>query len=169
MEKTSHFPAFSTQKHGMFSESAEHRQGHMSLLQPAISMNEPMILLAEDEEMIRHSLILGLRRAGFRVQGFANGLLAYEAFQEGVTSLVITDIQMPLLDGLELVRRVLASKPELPILVMTGFGEESLSKTFEKHENCHLISKPFRMDVFLRKVAEVLDESPRLASPFAHV
>jgi len=102
------------------------------------------ILLAEDEEMIRHSLLMGLRRAGFHVQGYANGLLAFEAFQESSASLVITDIQMPLLDGVELVHRIRDLVPEIPVLVMTGYGEGERQQAFQKLGGCQFISKPFR-------------------------
>ena len=125
------------------------------------------ILLAEDEEMIRHSLLMGLRRAGFHVQGYANGLLAFEAFQESSASLVITDIQMPLLDGVELVHRIRDLVPEIPVLVMTGYGEGERQQAFQKLGGCQFISKPFRMENFLSSIREVLNTP--LATHYATV
>ena len=125
------------------------------------------ILLAEDEEMIRHSLLMGLRRAGFQVQGYANGLLAFEAFQESSASLLITDIQMPLLDGIELVRRIRDLAPEIPVLVMTGYGECERQQAFQTLGGCQFISKPFRMENFLSSIRTVLNTP--LATHYATV
>lgn len=124
---------------------------------PAMPETPVQILLAEDEEMIRHSLLMGLRRAGFQVQGYANGLLAFEAFQECSASLVITDIQMPLLDGVELVRRIRGLAPEIPVLVMTGYDERERQQAFQKLGGCQFISKPFRMENFLSSIRESLN------------
>jgi DNA-binding response OmpR family regulator len=116
------------------------------------------ILLAEDEEMIRRSLAFGLARAGYQVDGFANGLLAFEAFLErpGQYDLVITDIQMPLMDGMELVRRLREIQPALPVLVMTGYGERDIETHFQSLGKCQFVGKPFRLDNLLERIHQAL-------------
>lgn len=120
--------------------------------------SKPRILLAEDEEMIRRSLSFGLARAGYRTDGFANGLLAFEAFLErkGAYDLLVTDVQMPLMDGMSLVRRLRESKPTLPVLVMTGYGDSDLEESFLALGNCQFVSKPFRLDDLMQRIATAL-------------
>jgi DNA-binding response OmpR family regulator len=114
----------------------------------------PRILLAEDEEMIRRSLAFGLSRAGYQADGFANGQLAYDAFlaRKGQYDLVITDVQMPLMDGMELVQRLKETHPDLPILVMTGYGEGELEGRLESLGNCQIVGKPFRLDDLMERI-----------------
>lgn len=130
-------------------------------MEPTQNTNQPRILLAEDEEMIRRSLSFGLMRAGYRADGYANGWLAFEAFLErkGAYDLLITDVQMPLMDGMELVRRLRESHPDLPVLVMTGYGEADLEESFLALGNCQFVGKPFRLDDLMERIRKALQGS----------
>ena len=84
--------------------------------------NEGTILLVDDEEYVRESLAEVLRRRGFDVRGAAateEALVRHEL--EGIDA-VVTDLRMPGADGLELLRRLTAAAPELPVIVLTGHG-----------------------------------------------
>jgi len=82
------------------------------------------IALVDDEPNIRETVGLALRRQGYRVAPYADGLEAWEAFRDGLPDLVILDILMPRMDGLELCRRLRARSEMLPILFLTSKDEE---------------------------------------------
>ncbi|MGD2113987.1 MAG: response regulator transcription factor [Acidobacteriota bacterium] len=82
------------------------------------------IALVDDEKNIRETVGLALRREGYTVEGYADGLAAWEAFERELPDLVILDILMPRLDGLELCRRLRARSEALPILFLTSKDEE---------------------------------------------
>jgi DNA-binding response OmpR family regulator len=81
------------------------------------------ILLVDDEPMIIDSLTYSLRREGFEVRAATDGLQALSMFEESRPDLVILDIRLPGLDGLEVCRRLRARSP-VPIIMLTALGNE---------------------------------------------
>jgi CheY-like chemotaxis protein len=86
-------------------------------------------LLVVDDSEIDRRLVTGLLRdnADWRLETAANGVEALERLAEARVDLVITDLQMPELDGLELVRQIGARFPRVPVILMTAHGSESLA------------------------------------------
>jgi DNA-binding response OmpR family regulator len=82
------------------------------------------IAVVDDEAGIRTTLEVALRREGFAVDLHADGLSAFQAFERALPDVVVLDILLPRLDGLELLRRLRARSRELPILMLTSKGEE---------------------------------------------
>jgi two-component system response regulator ChvI len=82
------------------------------------------IAVVDDEPHIREMVGFALRREGYRVGEYADGLEAWEAFQGNLPDLVILDILMPRMDGLELCRRLRGSSQKLPIVFLTSKDEE---------------------------------------------
>jgi two-component system response regulator ChvI len=82
------------------------------------------VALVDDEETIRETVGYALRRDGYRVECFADGLSAWEAFERKLPDVAILDIVMPRMDGLELCRRLRARSEHLPILFLTSRDEE---------------------------------------------
>jgi len=80
------------------------------------SGNQPRILLAEDDEAMRRFLAKALKNAGYDVVDFANGAEAYERLKDEPFTLLLTDIVMPEMDGIELARRAAELDPELKIM-----------------------------------------------------
>jgi DNA-binding response OmpR family regulator len=83
-----------------------------------------LVALVEDERSLRETIGLALRRAGFRVALYADGLAAWEALARELPDLAILDIVLPRLDGLELLRRLRGRSERLPILMLTSRVEE---------------------------------------------
>lgn len=84
----------------------------------------PRIAVVDDEAGIRTTLEVALRREGFAVDLYADGLAAWQAFEAALPDVAVLDILLPRLDGLELLRRLRARSRELPILMLTSKGEE---------------------------------------------
>jgi two-component system response regulator ChvI len=83
-----------------------------------------LIAFVDDEESLRTTVSMALRRDGFRVETFADGMEAMEKFERALPDLVILDIVMPRLNGLEVCRRLRARSEELPVLILSSKDEE---------------------------------------------
>lgn len=83
-----------------------------------------LVALVDDEPGLRETVGLALRRAGYRVETWADGAAAWEAFQRSLPDVAILDVLMPRMDGLELCRRLRGRSEALPILFLTSKDEE---------------------------------------------
>ncbi len=84
-----------------------------------------VILLAEDELLLRMSAARGLERLGYRVRQAADGESALARLAEERPALLVSDIRMPGIDGLELARRARDRHPGLPVLLVSGYADEA--------------------------------------------
>src|SRR5487761_1033995 len=85
------------------------------------------ILLAEDDIDMRRFLVKALQNAGFEVISYDNGLSAYQRLREEPFELLLTDIVMPEMDGIELARRAAELDPDIKIMFITGFAAVALN------------------------------------------
>ena len=85
------------------------------------------ILLAEDDTDMRRFLVKALQNAGFEVISYDNGLSAYQRLREEPFELLLTDIVMPEMDGIELARRASELDPDIKIMFITGFAAVALN------------------------------------------
>jgi PAS domain S-box-containing protein len=115
------------------------------------------ILLVDDDPEIIEVLGLTLEHLGHRVRGITNGREAIEAFKKGNYDLVITDLGMPDVSGWDIARAVKEIKPDVPVLLITGWGMQIKKEQLVGVDG--VISKPFGRDVLSAKIAEVF--SPR--------
>ena len=81
--------------------------------------NNAKILLAEDDNDMRRFLVKALQNAGFEVISYDNGLSAYQRLREEPFQLLLTDIVMPEMDGIELARRAAELDPDIKIMFIT--------------------------------------------------
>ena len=84
----------------------------------------PLVAIVDDEEHLRDTVSRTLRAEGYRTALFSDGADAWESFSETLPDLVILDILMPRMDGLELCRRLRASSSSLPVMFLTSKDEE---------------------------------------------
>ena len=90
------------------------------------------ILLAEDDTDMRRFLVKALQNAGFEVASFDNGMSAYHRLREEPYEMLLTDIVMPEMDGIELARRAAELDPDIKIMFITGFAAVALNADFER-------------------------------------
>jgi two-component system cell cycle sensor histidine kinase/response regulator CckA len=101
------------------------------------------VLLVEDEPMVRTVAERALTRHGYKVVTASNGEEALEVIARGEEiALMISDVVMPGMDGPTTVREARKTRPELPILFMSGYAEEQLRKSIDL-DNVAFLPKPF--------------------------
>jgi len=106
------------------------------------------VLLVEDETQLLCVAKDMLTTLGFTVLEALNGREALEQYRQNAEkiTLVITDIGMPVMDGYELFRKLKMLKPELPIVISSGFGDTEVTSRIPQEEIAGMISKPFRFN-----------------------
>jgi two-component system cell cycle response regulator CpdR len=114
------------------------------------------ILLAEDDDSLRQFLTLNLGRAGHEVSAHGDGHSAWEALGEGEFDLLLTDIVMPGLDGIELARRAADAAPAMKIMFITGFAAVALSPTSPAPKDAKVLSKPFHLKDLVAEVERMM-------------
>jgi two-component system response regulator FlrC len=117
-------------------------------------MPEPLnILVVEDDLQLRDALCLTLECAGHRVIGAADGPAALRLLEREAFNLVVSDLRMQPMDGIELLRAVRAGSPHLPVLLMTAFGDVDKAVSAMRAGACDFLLKPFEPQVLLEHVA----------------
>lgn len=106
------------------------------------------ILLVDDEEDIREVLHMALSDMGYFVLPAENGKKAWEIFLSEKPSIVITDIKMPVLGGIELLKRIKRENREVEVIMITGHGDMDLAIKSLKHHATDFIKKPINIEAF---------------------
>jgi two-component system cell cycle response regulator CpdR len=122
-------------------------------------MNERMnakILLAEDDNDMRRFLVKALQQAGFSVSSFDNGLAAYDQLRVEPFELLLTDIVMPEMDGIELARRATELDPDIKVMFITGFAAVALNPDNQAPRQAKILSKPFHLRDLVSEVQRML-------------
>lgn len=126
--------------------------------------NQPHILLAEDDKEMRTLLAQSLRTAGYRVIECPDGWSLLEHLSSFIlpnsrkhkkVELVISDIRMPGLTGLEILEGVQQSNGFPPMILITAFGDEDTHARAEKSGAAAMFDKPFEIDDLLEKVHKI--------------
>jgi two-component system cell cycle sensor histidine kinase/response regulator CckA len=120
------------------------------------------VLLVEDEPEVRAMLVESLMEAGYGVMEKANGRDAIEAFREigGRVDLIVTDVIMPHSNGPALVRAARLHQPDVKALYMSGYADDPMVAEIQGNKHSGYLQKPFSVDVFLRRIAEMLASHP---------
>jgi two-component system response regulator AtoC len=126
------------------------------------------VLVVDDEASIRHVLTLVLSESGFEVRAVSNGVEALAELKAHAYDAVISDVRMPGLDGVGLLKEALALNPDLTFLVMSAYGSKDLALSVVAQGAWDFVEKPFKPEeiVFLLRKAEerlrLLRENRRL-------
>lgn len=107
---------------------------------------EMCALVVDDDESIREMVGSALSLVGFKVKKAANGMQAYESLLKNPVDLVITDLQMPVMDGLDLTQRINHHSPRTPVVIITGGGLLNGKENGGELSVFAVLRKPFRLD-----------------------
>lgn len=114
------------------------------------------ILLAEDDEAMRTYLKRALEQAGYSVMAVANGIDALPLLQTEIYDLLLSDIVMPEMDGIELAQRCNAISPETKVMFITGFAAVALRANREA-PHAKMLSKPFHLRDLVLEVERLFE------------
>lgn len=134
------------------------------------------ILVVDDEDSLRVSLAANLELEGYEVVEAADGARAVDLVREQAFDLVITDVRMPGIDGVEAFRRMRRIRPDLVVVLMTAFSLERLLEEALDEGVYTVVTKPFAVDRVMgvvsravrRKVILVVDDKAEHAEAVAH-
>jgi two-component system response regulator FixJ len=129
------------------------------------SQPELAVFVVDDDEAMRDSLDFLLSSAGCAVRTFEAAERLLEALTDSNCGCVVSDVRMPGVDGLELLRRIKAARPSLPVVIITGHGDVPLAVEAMKLGAADFVEKPFDDERLIGVVQAALAGAPRDADP----
>jgi two-component system cell cycle sensor histidine kinase/response regulator CckA len=135
----------------------------LDVLTPAVApttlRGTETVLLAEDEEQVRSIVLNVLLRQGYHVIPAQNGgeALLLSERHSGTIDLLLTDVVMPTMSGPELAKRLAATRPDMKVLCMSGYTDDSIVRHGVLESGVAFIQKPITPTLLMTKVREVLD------------
>ncbi len=114
------------------------------------------ILYAEDEASVRDSMLTILKRFSSDITAVTNGIEAWEAYQKRSYSVVITDLQMPKMNGVELIENIQKSSDFQAIIIISAFHEDSRFNSILDSGTIHLLTKPLVLSDFLSTLQTIV-------------
>ncbi|OHB25692.1 MAG: Fis family transcriptional regulator [Desulfuromonadaceae bacterium GWC2_58_13] len=121
-------------------------------------MPNPKILVVDDEAVIREGIRRILEKEGYQVEPKSSGRVALERLQEEDFDLVITDLKMPGMGGLELLKAIRILQPDVPVILITGYSTVETAVEAMKNGAFDYLAKPFTPGQISEKVQKALDQ-----------
>ena len=128
----------------------------MTKAQQMVETDTPQILIVEDDEAMREFLAQAISRSGYYVEAVPDGTEALRRVEEGNFDLLLTDIRMPGLDGVELARMARRRVPGLGVLLVTAYVQDALGATDLDGSRIDVLSKPFNLNELIDRVETIL-------------
>lgn len=116
-------------------------------------MSSSLVHLIDDDEDVRRALAFLLGTAGLAVKVYESASDFLDRHDASVAGCIVTDVRMPGIDGLELLRRLREKEAALPVIVMTGHADVPMAVDAMKNGAVDFIEKPFADDVLLDAIA----------------
>jgi PAS domain S-box-containing protein len=133
---------------------------------PSAAHSGELILVVEDEEIVRTWITRMLEHRGYRVIAVASAAAALDAVErESALDAVLTDLAMPGMSGRELAQQVHERRPGLPVLGMTGYSDDQVTRRGLSAPGVPVLHKPFTAEVLVRALRKVLETRPRGTAP----
>ena len=121
-------------------------------------MTNPNVLLVEDEQLLRMSLELNLRRHGIHAMTAAEGAEALSLLQKHPCDLLITDYLMEEMTGAELLQQARQQFPGIKVIVISGYADETLKDEILQAGADRFLWKPVNLETLLETIEEVLSQ-----------
>jgi DNA-binding NtrC family response regulator len=119
------------------------------------------ILVVDDDQRTREAVTLYLQGLGYQVESTPNAQAGLDVVRKG-TDLVISDIRMPDMDGIEFLQEIRSVQPGLPVILITGYPGPEASWDARQLEATAFLSKPFRLEALANHVRMIFGESEPL-------
>jgi two-component system response regulator FixJ len=119
---------------------------------------EPAVFVIDDDDAVRESIAFLLKTAGISTRVFESAKAFLEVLPETNSGCIITDVRMPDISGIDLLRAVHERKPDLPVIVITGHGDVPLAVEAMKLGAKDFLEKPFDDDLLIASVRAALSQ-----------
>jgi DNA-binding NtrC family response regulator len=119
-------------------------------------MMQASVLIVDDEPLVRQTLSEWMKRMNFRVFEADSGRQAMEMIRRGEPDIVISDVVMPGMDGVELLKEAKAVKADIPFLMISGYPSRSTAVDIMNHGASDYLPKPFTPEELTRRVNRTL-------------
>jgi FixJ family two-component response regulator len=129
-----------------------------------MSQSSPMVFVVDDDISVRESLELLIRNEGWPVETFMSAQEFLDRPREFGPSCLVLDLSLPGLNGLELQKRVVVERPDMPIIFITGYGDIPMTVKAMKAGAVEFLTKPFGDEELLGAVRSAIERSKSLAS-----
>jgi len=120
--------------------------------------NQASILVVEDDFSLREAIVDTLDLAGYQVFGADNGRMALEIIENKAVSMVISDVQMPKMNGHQLLKQIKRNYPDIPVLLMTAYGTIDKAIVAMKDGAADYMVKPFEPEVLVSTVNQYISQ-----------
>ena len=124
-----------------------------------IDHSNSVVFVVDDDDAVRDSLRLLLETQNYQVQTFASGEEFLEQYNPNLVSLLITDVRMPGMSGLQLQEQLIERKATLTIVFITGHGDVNMAVSTMKKGAVDFIEKPFNLDEINPIITRFLDQA----------
>lgn len=120
-------------------------------------MSDQSVLFVEDDEALRFATVQALELAGLSVRAFAGAEAALAALPADFDGVIVSDIRMPRIDGLQLLARVRALDTDLPVILVTGHGDVPMAVAALRDGAFDFLTKPFATDHLVAAIVRALE------------
>ncbi len=114
------------------------------------------ILIIDDDENILHTLETVLQEAGYEVLATADGPQGIELFKEKAPDLVLLDLALPSISGLEVLKKIRELDTEAKVLIITGYGSEESSRVAVRYGAVGFLTKPVGVNALLQEIRSAI-------------
>lgn len=121
-------------------------------------MDKKRILVIDDEDIVRISCKRTLEPEGYEVDVAASGKEGLELFEKSRYALVLIDLKMPGIDGIEVLVNIKRQHPDQNVMIMTGYDTVEHIVESISSGAAHYLEKPFTPDTLIKRIKEVLDQ-----------
>jgi two-component system cell cycle sensor histidine kinase/response regulator CckA len=162
-------PGFGATFHVYLPRSTEQLIAERKKVLKTVPSEPALVLLVEDEEALRVAIAEHLRSNGCRVIGASDGVEALKLLSENPgVAILITDLIMPRMGGRELVRLATERKPDLRVMVLSGYANESFSPADCNGCPSAFLMKPFSLGAMMARLSELRNSQRSTIAPPAH-
>lgn len=131
--------------------------------------NEALVHVVDDDVAVRKSLAFLLASEGLAVRLYETGTAFLDQSVETLGGCIVTDVRMPEMDGIELLRQLRSRRVSLPVVVMTGHADVALAVEAMKAGAADFLEKPFDDEIFIATVRSALSRQAERGEESAHV
>jgi two-component system C4-dicarboxylate transport response regulator DctD len=126
-------------------------------------MSNGRIILVDDERAMRAAIEQWLKLGGFDIVSFATAEPALDAVERGMADVLITDVKMPGIDGMELLTRARRAGPDMPIILMTAHGDISMAVEAMRNGAYDFLEKPFHPEHLVQVLHKAMERARLIA------